>query len=211
LGFVGLTWVIGLTGLTALSALAGILFLAAATRLLHWDGLADVGDAWFAPQGRRLDILRDTHTGAFGVFALAFGLLAYYVLLETLLSSEPIPVWGLVGVPVFGRTAAMFAAWFGTPVRSEGLGAAVSGRPAGGSVVIALFALVAAGAILVSIGGYPLWLPALCVIVALVVPHLISLRFGGVTGDVMGASVVITELCVLLVLTLEPTLSLAVT
>ena len=31
------------------------------------------------------------------------------------------------------------------------------------------------------------------IVLALAVPHLLSLRFGGVTGDVMGASVLLTE------------------
>lgn len=209
--FVVTTWVAGLSGVSGVSALAGILVLAAVTRLLHWDGLADVGDAWFAPRDRRLVIMRDTHTGAFGVFAVAFVLLGYYVLLEAVLSSAATPLWGLLGVPVFGRLAATFAAWFGTPVRSEGLGAAVSGRPAAGGVITAFFAVSTAGAVLVFMGGQPLWVPVLGIAFALIVPHLVSLRFGGVTGDIMGASVIITELSVLLVLALAPTLTKAVT
>lgn len=213
LGFVLLlsTWVVGFAGTAALSALTGILVLAAVTRLLHWDGLADVGDAWFAPRDRRLEIMRDTHTGAFGAFVLAFALLTYYVLLEGVLASGSTPEWGLVGVPVFGRMAATFAAWFGTPVRSEGLGAAVSGRPSWSGVAIACVALVAAAVVVVSVGGYPLWTPVVCALLAMVVPYLIALRFGGVTGDVMGASVIVTELGTLLVLMLVPTLARAVT
>jgi cobalamin synthase len=60
-------------------------------------------------------------------------------------------------------------------------------------------ALVVCAILAWSFGGATgLGLVVLGIILALVVPHLLSARMGGVTGDVMGASVLIVETLLLL-------------
>lgn len=176
-----------------LSALV-VLVWALLTRLLHYDGLADVADGYWGSHDRmrRLEIMSDSHTGAFGAAAVS--------LVSILLVASVAAILGapheapLLIVPVFSRFAATAAAWLGKPARTGGLGHSVMGRPTLLALAIAAIALGLAlyaawlgfGVTGLSLGGFGLLL-------ALGVPHVLSLRFGGVTGDVMGASVLITE------------------
>ena len=176
---------------------------ALSTRLLHWDGLADVADGYWGAheQARRLEIMSDSHTGAFGAAAIALVAITQVAAVAAILSApHELP---LVAIPAIGRLAATAAAWFGTPARPSGLGRSVMARPSGVSALSAIVAVAGAVAVL----GYALGLPgavagvagAVC---ALGVPHVLAQRFGGVTGDVMGASVILTETLLLVAVAL---------
>jgi len=177
-----------------------LVLLALATRLLHWDGLADVADAFFIERPRRLEVLSDTSVGAFGATAVALAaLLEWSALTEAV--GTPAGVAVVLVALVFARFAATCAAWFGKPARPGGLGASVMRRPSVLGVLIVALTLAATLALAGSLGlvGWALGLVGgLALIAALAVPHLISMRFGGVTGDVMGASVLLTETIVML-------------
>jgi len=170
------------------------------TRLLHYDGLADCADAWWggATVERRLEIMKDSATGAFGATALVFATLLQVLAVSMVLQTRM--AIALLVIPALARTAATCAAWLGRPARTGGLGRSVMGRPS-------LMALLTVLATLVLTGTFG-WLAAgvagaaLCALgafLALAVPHLISLRMGGVTGDVMGASVLVTQVLLLIV------------
>ncbi len=164
------------------------------TRLMHWDGLADVADAYWGSheRSRRLEILSDPHVGAFGAAALSLTAVFEVVAIATVLSAphqSPVLV-----VPVFARFSATAAAWLGTPAREGGLGRSVMGRPTVLSALVAATALLGATWLLwtgLHVAGIAY--AAIGLLLALGVPHVLALRFGGVTGDVMGASVLITE------------------
>lgn len=166
---------------------------AVATRLLHWDGLADVADAYLAPErADRLSIMRDSSIGAFGAFAVAFVLLLQVASLAGLVERG---VWlAIAVVPAFARLSATFGAWFGRPARPDGLGASVVGRPRIGAVIPALVACAVCTVGLVAQDvGFGSLIAGVGVLLAAGVPHLLARRFGGVTGDVLGASVLVTE------------------
>lgn len=177
-----------------------VAFFALATRMLHWDGLADVFDAmWTSDRERALEIMHDSATGAFGVTAIALGVVAQTAALAQLVTGGR--SWVLLVVPVFGRLAATFGAWFGRPARAGGLGVSVIRRPRVGAVVPAALVVALCVALGVVAGGAAgVWLFVGGMVLALAVPHLFALRFGGVTGDVMGASVVVVETVLLAVL-----------
>lgn len=163
------------------------------TRLLHWDGLADVADGYWGSHdsARRLEIMSDSHTGAFGATAVALAAVIEVAAVGSFLVHDQSPV---LLVPLIARFAATAAAWLGKPARPGGLGRSVMGRP---SVVALLACVVALGMAMLTVwtgfGLTGLLLGAFGLLLALGVPHLLALRFGGVTGDVMGASVLITE------------------
>jgi adenosylcobinamide-GDP ribazoletransferase len=164
------------------------------SRMMHWDAVADVGDAYWGSEdpGRRLEILSDSSTGAFGTTAVML------VALLEVSSIALIIAWPhefvMLVVPVLSRFAATMAAWLGTPARAGGLGRTVMGHPRMGSIAIAVgtVTLAVAGlAIAYRPGGA---IPALVGLAAAFgVPFVLARRFGGVTGDVMGASVLATE------------------
>lgn len=163
------------------------------TRLLHWDGLADVADGYWGSydRARRLEIMSDSHTGAFGTTAVALTAVLEVAAIGSFIIFHQSPV---LVVPVFARLAATAAAWLGKPARPGGLGRSVMGRPAAIGLVACGVALAFAALMLwKGLGLRGAGLGGLGVLLALGVPHVLSLRFGGVTGDVMGASVLITE------------------
>jgi len=164
------------------------------TRLLHWDGLADVADGvWGAhtPE-RRLDIMADSHTGAFGATAVALvAVLEVSAIASVLLGNHELP---LLVVPAFARLAPTCAAWLGKPARPGGLGRSVMGAPRLLEIVVA--AAVVGTCVWALMVGYGLsggLLGLGAIFLALAVPHVLSMAVGGVTGDIMGASVLICE------------------
>ena len=163
------------------------------TRLLHWDGLADVADGYWGShdRARRLEIMSDSHTGAFGAAAVSLTAILEVLAIGSFVVSHQTPV---LVVPVIARFAATAAAWLGTPARDGGLGRSVMGRPSFGAFLVSGSALGLTGlALWIGLGVTGVVLAAVGVVLALSVPHVLALRFGGVTGDVMGASVLVTE------------------
>ena len=167
--------------------------LALVTRFLHWDGLADVADGYWGSHepARRLEIMSDSHTGAFGATAIALVVALEVLGLGSFVVAHQSPV---LVIPLIARLAATAAAWLGKPAKPGGLGRSVMGPPSFAGLVPCLLALAAAfGALWLGFGSTGIALGAFGVVVALGVPHVLALRFGGVTGDVMGASVLLTE------------------
>ncbi len=166
---------------------------AVVTRMLHWDGLADTADGWFGrTEIERQQMASDTHIGAFGVTAIVLVALAEFAALSTILTAHE---HQLLLIPPFARFAATFAAWLGRPAKADGLGAAVVGRPSAAGVLSAGLGAAILSGLLVGIHWHLHGVVMLVVfwLLAAGVPHLLSKRFGGVTGDVMGASILITE------------------
>ena len=109
----GVAYLLGHTNLP-LSVHAGLLLLAWAlfTRGLHLDGVMDSCDVLFALPSveRRLAILHDVRTGAFGVIGLFFVLGLKWTLLAGLLEQAN----GWMALPlalVWGRWMLVWAAW----------------------------------------------------------------------------------------------------
>jgi adenosylcobinamide-GDP ribazoletransferase len=171
-----------------------VIVWALGSRLLHWDGLADVADGFWGShdQARRLEIMADSRTGAFGATAVTFAALLEVAAIGAIIAApHELP---LLLVPVISRFSATAGAWLGLPARPGGLGRSVIARPTTLAFLIALVPL--AGAMVGMWIGFRtagLLLGAFGILLALATPHIISERFGGVTGDVMGASVLITE------------------
>jgi len=171
----------------------------AVTGALHLDGWADSCDAAFAPpratpeetRERRLAILKDPHMGVFGVAGIVLLLLAKWTALAEVGPGAP-----LVAAPL-GRWVMVYALRTYPPARPDGL-AATLGR----GVPLAR-ATLAAGLVLVPLtvfSAVPVRVAAavaLGTLVGLVVIELLAARFGGVTGDVLGAAGEATELAVL--------------
>jgi adenosylcobinamide-GDP ribazoletransferase len=173
------------------------------TRGLHLDGLADTVDALgsYRSGAGALEIMKKPDIGPFGVAAIALVLL----LQTTALGGLAHRPW--VAVPVAlaaGRLGVTLACRRGVPAaRPDGLGALVAGTvpaPVAATAAIA----VAVGA-LWAVPDRPWQGPAAvgaAVVVALLLVRHAVRRFGGITGDVLGACVEAATTVALLVLVL---------
>jgi adenosylcobinamide-GDP ribazoletransferase len=178
--------------------LAALLTITAWTVLtggLHLDGLADCLDglAGHDPAARRA-IMSDSRIGAFG----AVGLVLFLMLQLAALGELPLTMrWrALVTAPVIARATPAVLGRLFRPARGEGQGALFCTGLGGAAVpaALAVATIVAAGVL----GGLGLVALAVGVGAAVVIGAFLSRRLGGVTGDVLGAGVVLTELAVLL-------------
>jgi adenosylcobinamide-GDP ribazoletransferase len=162
------------------------------TRFMHLDGFADTMDGWFAPDPqRRREIASDSHIGAFGATAIAIAALLEFAALSGLLYFHESIV---LIVPAFSRLAGTAAAWFGRPAKPDGMGASVARKPSLVGVIATGSGVLLACVLIAGIYRKPgLAVGMVGLLLALVVPHLVAKRFGGVTGDVMGASILIVE------------------
>jgi len=172
--------------------LAGVLVVALAallTRGLHLDGLADTVDALGSYRSREaaLDVMRRPDIGPFGVVALVVTLLAQ----ASALSAVPSPVVAVAVAMATGRLAAVWACRRGVPAaRPDGLGALVAGTV--GAPTLALNTVAVALLAVVAVPGRPWQGPAAvaaALAIALLVTYHAVRRFGGITGDVLGALV----------------------
>jgi len=184
-----------LAGLVVVAALAGL------TRGMHLDGLADTADGLgcYGGQQRALDVMRDGATGPFGVVALVLVLTTQAAALGAVVQSgRLIPV---VLAMVAARAAFGWCARIGVPAaRAAGMGALVAGsQPPAVSVAWSVILLVIG---VVAVPERP-WQGTLAVAAAALVVVATSAhthrRFGGVTGDVLGAAAELTTTVILVI------------
>lgn len=193
-----------------LAAALAVAVLAALTRGLHLDGLADTVDglASYLPPEQARAVMKKPDLGPLGMAAVALSLLVQVGGLVACVAAGR----GLLAVVlavVTARVAVAAACTPSTPAAAPGgLGAMVAGTVPR-AVALILSAAVAGGAALAgaATGSGPLQ-PALAVLAGLAAARLLRThavrRLGGLTGDVLGALVETTTVVVLLVLAVQP-------
>jgi adenosylcobinamide-GDP ribazoletransferase len=182
-----------------LTAALLVAFLVAVTRGLHLDGFMDVCDGLFGgytPE-RRLDIMRDSHVGAFAVAGGASLLLVKFAALLSLLTSPSLgQVWVLLLFPVLSRWAMVVALGAFPYVRREGLGSPFHQSSARWATALAATVVVAAVVLLGGIGGVAILAGVSAL--AWCLGWAMSRMLGGLTGDTYGAINELAEVTVLM-------------
>ncbi|SEM91615.1 cobalamin-5'-phosphate synthase [Loktanella fryxellensis] len=176
-------------GLGALAALGAMALL---TGGLHLDGLADYADGVGGGRDRTrvLEIMRDSRIGSYGVVALIFALGAAAVALATGPGGMPLAAFLLAGTA--SRLAMLVLLLALPPARADGLGQAAAGTARlawlPGAVVVAGVAVWTGPQAFVAL--------LLAVLIAATIARQCLRRIGGQTGDVLGATQVMTEVAV---------------
>jgi adenosylcobinamide-GDP ribazoletransferase len=186
-------------------AFAALTAIMAVTGALHEDGLADTADSLGgATREDRLEIMRDSRTGAFGASALIVSIGGRAALIAEIAGEGGFvfAALALTAGATLSRTAAMWPAYRLAPARSEGAGHA-AGRPSQSGMGTALLLAVAAAlALLVwqaSLVGLVGALAAVA-LASLAMTRFAERTYGGHSGDLAGATQQVAEVGFLLAL-----------
>lgn len=182
--------------LVAVLAIAGTTII---TGALHEDGFADVADGFWGgwTVERRLDIMKDSTVGAYGVLALVIWFAIAATALADIITTAGAAAAALCWLTLSAASrAAMTALWATTkPARAHGVahGAGQPGKRAAGFSLAATAVI----AVLAIVLGAPLPLLAALLLVCLKVFFFRSLclaKIGGHTGDTLGATQKVAEM-----------------
>lgn len=191
-----MVWAWWLPGLDmSLRAIGAVVTEVLLTGGMHWDGWADIFDGWGAPPERREVARKDSRVGTMGVLFLIVGFGALVQLWRLDASPFHWPVFFLS--PLIARgvisvaTAvshpsphSQLATWFRSVVDLRG--AAVS-------------AVLVVGVTLALMGPRGLVADGIVAAAAAAFVRYWTKMFSGMNGDILGATVIFTELTVLLV------------
>jgi adenosylcobinamide-GDP ribazoletransferase len=178
---------------TAAVALALWVFL---TGGLHLDGLADCCDGLFHASNpeRRLEIMKDSHMGAFGGIGLGLALLLKVSAIASLTTDRAVPA--ILFAASLGRWF-IIPAGFQPPARPGGLGADFASG-------LQRSALLWGGLVPLGLAIYLGWQGIVTLgitfLAVLMLLRFARLRIRGVTGDVFGLVVEVAEILTLILL-----------
>lgn len=161
---------------------------------LHLDGWMDVCDAIFSRRDkeRKLEIMQDSHVGAFAIIGIVF-LLGWKCIFmyELLVHHDGLFAFVLL-IPFFSRLLIGLVLYFGKLARETGMAAAFKPHLTRAVLLVygLLLLIIATVSALVSL-KLVIYLAAillLLLVLLLIVLKLSKQHFGGITGDVLGAS-----------------------
>ena len=163
------------------------------TGALHEDGLADVADGFWGGREpvRRLEIMRDSRIGSYGVAALVLSLGLRWQGVAVLAAASPaLAMAGLIGLAILSR-AACGVLMAGLPAaRPDGMGRYAAG--ASWRRVLAGGAIGIGAAVGLGLPVVPLLLVQGALVLAL--RQVARAKIGGQTGDVLGTAQQLAEI-----------------
>ena len=172
-----------------LFAVVAVLLPIAVTGGIHLDGFCDTCDALGSHQSRerKLEILKDSHIGAFALIGLVC-----YMLLTVALWSEVKPCFSLALIPVAARILSGLCAVNWNNARGTGLLASFSQASdlRCNRIVLSLWGIAATAGLFI-LNGWPILVGAAASV--LYYRWMSKKEFGGITGDLAGWFVSILE------------------
>jgi adenosylcobinamide-GDP ribazoletransferase len=181
-----------------------ILTIYALRGIFHIDGLSDTFDALFYKGSgekdrdihKRLEIMKDSTVGVAGVLALIINILCKFVFIKEIIELNKFAIFLLVFT--FSRWAMVPLMYYGKPAKNIGLGAIFIGKINLQqfiiSAILPVFLLI-----YFTFKNFP-FLPLIVLfllILLFMLKRVFEEKFGGLTGDHLGATVEITEVAFL--------------
>lgn len=172
---------------------------------LHFDGVMDSADGLAVTNAeKRLQVMRDSVTGAFGVMA---GIVLFSLKVATLSEISDNICLALILAPVWGRLAQLMAITFYPYLRQEGKGFFLKESLQTEDLIFAFFSVI----LLILMQFYYfhqdlvsiLLINFSCGVIAGVTGAWFNYKLGGHTGDTYGATVEWTEALILVFLTFQ--------
>ena len=168
---------------------------------LHEDGLADTADGFGGGRDRdhKLAIMRDSRIGSFGTLALILALGLRWSAVTAVAGQDlHQAVVALVAIAIASRAGLACVLVMLPPARADGLGHAAASRTLSRAAV----------SLALGTGALALLLPpgaAIGIVIGLVIAHVVMARIalrqiGGQTGDVLGATQQVADVCAWIVL-----------
>lgn len=176
------------------------LFYLVATGGVHMDGMMDSADAYFSRRDRerKLEIMKDSRVGAFAVMALAAVLLLKFALFSETFGKAAFNPMVLAFIPVLSRSLQASMIYLFPYAKSEGMAAMYGANPDKRFlIVLALFAVAACYGLWALAGIKYLVVPGICALYYIFYYFSCKKQFGGITGDVLGAFLELSELLML--------------
>ena len=190
----GVAWAALAAGLPpGIAALLALACQAALTGAMHEDGLADSLDGLWGgwTRERRLEIMKDSHIGAFGVTGLILAFALRWQILVHLIAVGLSPIAALVALAAASRVSMVVLMGSLPQARDGGLSAKV-GRP--GATTTGIAVVLGLGIAVLALGWNAVPL-ALAMALAGALWALVAMRrIGGQTGDILGAGQMLTEM-----------------
>lgn len=185
---------------TALTGAAAAVIPVLLTGGIHLDGFCDTVDALSShqPKERKLEILKDSHVGAFAVIGVCvYFLLSFGLWCEYQYSTASALILG--GGFVLSRTLSGLVSVLAPQARKEGMLKTFSDAAKQRAVVISCAAFLGITAVGMLAVDWRIALAVLAVMATILGYYLLTSRrqFGGVTGDLAGYFLTLAEMGVL--------------
>lgn len=156
------------------------------TGALHLDGFSDTIDGLFVPKERALEVMKDSHVGGMGmIFTFVFLSLK----LSALISLQALYLLPLI--LMYARLNAVLAIYL-YPYVSSGVGSLLKEEFRGYYPLFALLSTLVVGYFYSFLSAF--WL---CFLVMLFIARFFTKRLGGLSGDIYGLIIELSELILL--------------
>lgn len=172
------------------------------TGALHLDGLADLCDGVFGGRTpeHRLEIMKDSRIGTYGLVAVVLALLLQYSALASIGDSER--RLGLLTIPMVSRLGMVCAIYAFPYVRASGVGRTYKEQVTTKIVMLAILITIVAAVLLFQVAGLVQVLTG--VAIAWIAGRFFARTIGGLSGDTYGAIAVLIEVVLFVLLASHP-------